>query len=665
MRQAGDSAEDAEFADLVEAALEGAAECAADLQREARSNHPIPHTPPGIPGVRILREIGRGGMGVVYEAEQESPRRRVVVKLLYRGHGAAHEAQMMADALQHAPDGICQVYGMGEVDGRPYLVTQYIEGTSLASVLRSRETAATSGEATSEAFFFDTNSPLESFTQSDPTMAVPSARRDVAGAIPDRAAIDKAVSLIERAARSLHWVHEAGVIHGDIKPANIMVTPDGRPVVIDFGVAAPAREHVSYGGTPTYMAPEQRKGLDIDRRVDVFALGLILYRMLTGRTPQGPLRMSGPKPPPLQQVNRHVSRDLPAVCHKAIELDPARRYATALELADDLAAAASRRPTRALPSGPARRLVLAIRRHPAAAAAVFLAIVVGGGYGIGASLDKEAVIEETRESRAKLELKTTALNRFLEARQEGREPSPEDDAVARSELDPDIYDLFRENPGSRQAMQEYRRTIEKWVAETRSGASSWVYPTGRLRVGSPFTIRISNLRTDRVPDAPVTIRFGVLSDDFLHIDWRHEFEARPVIAGGIASIRVPPSVRLAPDKGESVYLWRWSVPVRHGGVWESGDLYLRCVAPGFLDGLVARKAPGLDAFPEPLRTTLKAATLLELDAPAAALDVLEGLEDAEFTPPVRRLTHWTRLRALEHVDRQRAAALLEENPDDR
>jgi predicted Ser/Thr protein kinase len=262
-----------------------------------------------VPGYQVQGVLGRGGMGVVYRARQISLDRTVALKMILAGPHACledrlrfrREAEAVAQ-LQHAH--IVQVYEVGEYDGRPYFSLEFVDGGSLSERLKG---------------------------------APWSARR--------------AVALVETLARAMEAAHRRGIIHRDLKPGNILLTSDGMPKIADFGLAK-RFDHDSgqthsgaITGTPSYMAPEQAGGRskDIGPTTDVYALGAILYELLTGRPPfraETPLdtvlQVLERDPPPPRLLNPHVDRDLEQICLKCLEKDPRHRYNTAQALADDL-----------------------------------------------------------------------------------------------------------------------------------------------------------------------------------------------------------------------------------------------------------------------------------------------------------------------------------------
>ncbi len=279
-------------------------------------------TPAELGGFRLLRRLGGGGMGVVWLADQTSLGRQVALKLMRPGfHRDAKTRERFRrevsaiSKLDHP--NVCTVYEAGEIDGQPYLAMRYVAGENLARVLEARRSKQPSGKTKGS-----------------------SSARDLAGDL----------ALVEKLARALHAAHEAGVVHRDVKPGNVLIDGDGEPVIVDFGLARAegnGEEHLTISGeavgTPAYMAPEQVSGRAIDRRTDVYALAVTLYECLTLRTPfqaesrDGLYRQIVAKPPPdPRRWNRAIGRELGAVIGKALEKEPRRRFATALELAEEL-----------------------------------------------------------------------------------------------------------------------------------------------------------------------------------------------------------------------------------------------------------------------------------------------------------------------------------------
>jgi tetratricopeptide (TPR) repeat protein len=309
-----------------------------------------------IPGYEILGELGRGGMGVVYKARQLGLGRIVALKTILAGPHAsgAGLARFRAEAeavgrLQHP--NVVQIHEVGTHEGRPFFSLEYCPGGSLAEKL-------------------------------DGTPWAPA----------------RAAHLVETLAWAVEAAHCAAVVHRDLKPANVLLAEDSTPKITDFGLAKKVGEEGQTAsgailGTPSYMAPEQAgsKGKEIGPPADIYALGAILYELLTGRPP---FRAATPIDTVLQVVNAEpiapsrlqlgVPRDLETVCLKCLEKEPHKRYPSAHELAEDLARFQHNEPIRARPVGTVERLLKWTRRRPAVAALVgvsalaLLCVALGG-----------------------------------------------------------------------------------------------------------------------------------------------------------------------------------------------------------------------------------------------------------------------------------------------
>lgn len=335
--------------------------------------------------LELRREIGRGGMGVVYEAEDLRLKRRVAVKVLPRSADTSassivrfrREAEL-AGGLRHPA--VVPVYALGETDSELYLVMELEYAASLADVLGELvgECAADLG---SGAF---TTAALAALRRKFPehvTSATP----------PPRAYVEAVVAAVAQVADGLGLAHAQGVLHRDVKPANILIGADGGAFLTDFGLACVQGEPGvtqpgTMPGTPHCMAPEQASA---DRGAlgpptDVFALGATLYEALTlsrafpGDTlPTVLFAVVHKAPPPADELNPSLPRDLVAIVHKALEKEPARRYATAKELAADLTAFLRGEPVVARAVPRLERVRRRIQREPWRAAAVALALLGG------------------------------------------------------------------------------------------------------------------------------------------------------------------------------------------------------------------------------------------------------------------------------------------------
>lgn len=330
--------------------------------------------PPEIPGYEILEVLGRGGMGVVYRARAARLKRIVALKMLLQGGHASSEevARFRSEAetvarLQHP--NVVRIHAVGDHDGRPFIEMEYVEGGSLAARLDGTP-----------------RSPLD------------------------------AARSLEAMARGVAEIHRLGVVHRDLKPGNILMAADETPKIGDFGLAksldldSGLTQPGAVMGSPCYMAPEQAKGFGhaAGTLVDVYALGAILYELLTGRPPF----RAATVPETLQQVQTvepvapsrlapGVPRDLETIALKCLEKAPARRYPSAIDLAEDLRRFLDGRPILARPVGPAGHLVRWCRRQPWIAglgAAVFILVLVVAGVTVAALARVLAAAEQERRT---------------------------------------------------------------------------------------------------------------------------------------------------------------------------------------------------------------------------------------------------------------------------
>lgn len=311
----------------------------------------------------LLEEIARGGMGVVFKARQISLNRTVAVKMILAGRLASHaerqrfrtEAEAAANLQHH---NIVAIHEVGELEGQPYFSMDLVEGMSLTNLVKQR--------------------PLAGKT---------------------------AAAYVKTIAEAIHYAHQRGVLHRDLKPSNVLIDRFDQPRVTDFGLAKRLSDSLlstrrlpltltgQVLGTPNFIPPEQA-GADgaVGPPSDVYSLGAILYYLLTarppftGRTVQETLaQVANVEPKALQAWNPEVARDLETICLKCLQKDPARRYAAAQELADDLGRFLRGEPIQARPVGRFERTWRWCRRYPAVASlgaslvitlAVLLSVIV-------------------------------------------------------------------------------------------------------------------------------------------------------------------------------------------------------------------------------------------------------------------------------------------------
>ncbi|MGA7274701.1 MAG: protein kinase, partial [Candidatus Udaeobacter sp.] len=305
----------------------------------------------------LLEEVGRGGQGVVFRARQKSLNRTVALKVISLGQWAseAHLKRFRREAeaaasLDHPS--IVPIYEVGERDGSCYFSMKFVEGGQLDEVVRRK--------------------PMS---------------------------IRQAAELIAKVARTVHYAHEHGIVHRDIKPGNILVDVKGEPHLTDFGLArlveteSTMTRTMEVLGTPSYMAPEQAGGNNpagpgLTTATDVYGLGAVLYQLLTGHPPFAGgttyetiklLLDTEPRQPRLW--NRKIGRDLSAICLKCLEKDPKRRYPSAVALAEDLEHWLKHEPIHAKRSGFFTHVRKWVRRNPTSALLVASLIALASAIG--------------------------------------------------------------------------------------------------------------------------------------------------------------------------------------------------------------------------------------------------------------------------------------------
>jgi tetratricopeptide (TPR) repeat protein len=379
----------------------------------------LPSKPPRVPGYELLGLLGKGGMGIVYKARQKNLNRLVALKTILAeapaGSGQLARFRREAEAaacLQHP--NVVQIYEVGEYDGRPYFALEFVSGGTLGQKL--------------------------------------------AGApLPPR----EAARLLESLARVVHYAHQQGIVHRDLKPANVLLqrqdsrpgnpseTPGPSPFCVlqgeqfipkitDFGLAKQIDQDSGQTrsgeilGTPAYMAPEQARGQGtaVGPLAYVFALGAMLYETLTGRPPfRGATvwdtieQVLGQEPVPPSRLQPKLPRDLETICLKCLQKEPAKRYASAEALGDDLLRFQTGEPIRARPTSRLERVLKWARRRPAAAALVVVSVLAAAAVVAAGVVAYAKGVEDTRLATQRLkEVEKEYQNRRLEdLRQEFRQ----------------------------------------------------------------------------------------------------------------------------------------------------------------------------------------------------------------------------------------------------
>ncbi len=358
----------------------------------------------------LVRELGRGGMGVVYLARQErAGRDRLVALKVVRGHRLLSDSarerlhREAAVAFRLDDPGICPVFDVGDVDGVPWLSMRYVEGRTLA------EHVADANRLGALDLPF---AALRSNDDESTTTGSSSTGHRYAAVL----------MLGERLARALHTAHQAGFVHRDVKPGNVMITPQGQPVLLDFGLVLESSEtHALTAtgellGTPAYMAPEQVEGRGpVGPAADVYSLAATLFEAIALRRPfEGSTRaelfaniLQQPRPD-LRRFAPGISRDLHLVFRTAMAREPEQRYVTALDFAMELRRVRRREPIVTRPPSLTHRMGLWAGRNRLAATLLVSLVVALGlalaslGKAINATADAQRNLAGARQAVAEL-----------------------------------------------------------------------------------------------------------------------------------------------------------------------------------------------------------------------------------------------------------------------
>jgi WD40 repeat protein/tRNA A-37 threonylcarbamoyl transferase component Bud32 len=496
--------------------------------------------PPRLAGYEIVGELGRGGMSVVYKARQLGPGRVVALKVLLGGAHAATErrARLLAEAdaiarLQHPH--IVQIHEASHDDGLLFLALEFMGGGSLAKQLDGRA-----------------QPPVQ------------------------------AAALMETLARAVHYAHQCGVIHRDLKPTNILLTADGIPKITDFGLAKYDRNDLTATGemlgTPSYMAPEQAAGDNraVGPAADVYGLGSVLFELLTGRPPfraetvlaaLEQVRSREVTSPSLVQPG--LPRDLCTICLTCLQKEPTRRYASAADLAEDLRRFQAGESIAARPMGTPERCWRWCRRNPGWAAmlagvAGLLVVVAVVSTVLALGLDAEAAKARRAERNANEKLYRSLLAEAQASRWSGRPGQQHNGLAALREavsliaplgLDQLALSQMRSEAIACKALTDLR-VIEQWPAEHPFWNSevAWDADLKRYTSCDPkgiVRVRQAGSGTEVVhlppPNVPVAFVVPCFSPNgrFLAVTyWTEGGEARALVwdlIGGHAAVQFPAS----------------------------------------------------------------------------------------------------------------------------
>ena len=359
----------------------------------------------------LLEEIARGGMGVVLKARQKSLKRFVAIKLITAGALASPEQVKRFRSEAEAAAGlrhpnIVPIYEIGEHEGQHFFSMALIEGPNLRQFLtqNARSTPGLSGGD--------------------------------GGQEPGQPAQRRSAQILSTIARAVHYAHQRGVLHRDIKPGNILLDARGEPHLTDFGLAKLTEKESTLThtnavmGTPAYMAPEQARGetKNVTTSADVYGLGAVLYHTVTGSPPFG----GGTSMETIRQVldeeprrpslwNPLIDADLETICLKCLEKQPDRRYGSAEALADDLERWLRSEPIAARPTSNLERLNKWVKRRPAVALLGFISLLLLVTLAIGATVSSFRIAAarraEAQERASAIEAKNEALQAAAELRQ--------------------------------------------------------------------------------------------------------------------------------------------------------------------------------------------------------------------------------------------------------
>ncbi len=525
--------------------------------------------PTELAGFRILRTLGRGGMGVVYLAEQVDLGRQVALKLvrpelLYFEGARRRFAREIEATVRLRHPSIVPVYAAGEERGVPYLAMEHVAGATLAEIAE-----ALAGRAANHLTGLDLLAGVDTVVERRDDM--PSAPRSSASASAHAPWPEAIARLGVQAADALQHAHEHGVLHRDVKPSNLMVTRAGHVMLMDFGLAladgdARLTRTGATLGSLAYMAPEQVRGAPpADARTDIYGLGVTLYELLALRPPYPVAshdhlreRILEGRPDALRTINPSISYELATVVLTAMDRDPSRRYANAAALRDDLLAAVEGRAIQASPPGPALRVRRWVQRHPARATAFALGALVAIGGPVTWALAQREANERTQlaldaERDAKLAT-AAALDRAQEHLADAQRAVDVISDVARHELE------FVPGLGPvRTQMLEHALTFSQSIAAREGDTPEVIEATARafFRVGL-IEMELGDYEAARTPMREAAARARLLlAGDAEHVAGLEVLARATVELGSIENMIGSPETAEERRAEAAVSFERW------------------------------------------------------------------------------------------------------------
>jgi eukaryotic-like serine/threonine-protein kinase len=488
--------------------------------------------PTNIGRYRILRLLGEGGMGVVYEAEQSQPRRLVALKMIKAAWASPEtlrrfEAESQALArLQHP--GIAQIYEAGSADTgfgvQPYFAMELIHGKPLLEYANQKK--------------LSTRQRLE---------------------------------LMIQVCDAVHHAHQRGIIHRDLKPGNIVVDEAGQPKILDFGLAratdsdAKVTRQTDVGqllGTLAYMSPEQvlADPLAVDTRSDVYALGVMLYELLAGKLPyllpnllhEAVRTIRQTDAAPLSSINRTYRGDIETIVAKALEKDKVRRYVSAAELAADIRRHLNNEPIVARPASAVYQLQKFAHRHKtlvAGVAAVFAVLVAGSVVSTWQAVKARRAQKEAEKQSAIAQAVSDFLQKDLLAQASTfKQSRPDPDMKVRSALDraaQNIEGKFKDQP-------EVEAAIRSTIGEAYSDLG--LYADSRKQLEKALELSRGSLGPDNLKTLQIMVSLGWLAQEQGHIEEAEKLEKQALDAGRRTLGATNPTTLMALRRLGGVYL---------------------------------------------------------------------------------------------------------------